>query len=242
MTIADRDGQPRSAFVQQQFGKPDAALAQGAVAIASSSASSASRRRRTAWRRRRADVQRHRDRLGDGARPRARRAVRAAAGRARHGHRRRRHVGRRRSTSRSRASRRARSRSSRSASARSASRTTSRSTRVETPRTVLKGTSLVVDVVITPDRLRRPDRAAQRRGRGAHRQHAGRDAAGATASRRPCACASRPPTRGRALFRFRVAPQDGEQVTQNNVRDALIEVRRPAGEGAVLRGRAAASR
>ena len=50
-------------------------------------------------------------------------------------------------------------------------------TRVETPRSTLKGTSLAVDVVISPDRLRRHDRAAPRRRRRPHRQLAERDAA-----------------------------------------------------------------
>ena len=48
MTIADRDGQPRTAFVQQQFGRPEQPAARGAVEAVRRCASSASRRRPTA--------------------------------------------------------------------------------------------------------------------------------------------------------------------------------------------------
>ena len=46
-------------------------------------------------------------------------------------------------------------------------------------------------------------------------------------------------SRARALFRFKVPTQAGEQVTQNNARDALIEVNDRAREGPLLRRRAA---
>ena len=44
---------------------------------------------------------------------------------------------------------------------------------------------------------------------------------------------------GPRVFRFKVAPQPGEQVTQNNARDALIEVARSPREDPLLRRRAA---
>ena len=117
---------------------------------ASSCASSASPRRPTASHSRRGpEVRRHGDAPRPGARARARRARRPAARRPRRGQRRRRHVGRR-------ARRFAREHEGAldsglhaSASARSGSRKTSRSSRVETPRSALKGTSLVVDVVLS---------------------------------------------------------------------------------------------
>ena len=49
MTIADRDGQPRTQFVQQQLGEPDSPLARRCRS-ASSCDSSASRRPPIAWR------------------------------------------------------------------------------------------------------------------------------------------------------------------------------------------------
>ena len=48
MAIADTDGQPRSAFVQEQLHGPNAQLLDGAVADDSSCGSSASRPRPTA--------------------------------------------------------------------------------------------------------------------------------------------------------------------------------------------------
>ena len=80
-----------------------------------------------------------------------------------------------RSTKRSRASRRGRSRSFRRR--RQDIREDIQVTRVETPRLVLKGTSLVVDVVLTQTGYAGQS-AAQRRRRRTDRRHAGRDAAG----------------------------------------------------------------
>ena len=74
------------------------------------------------------------------------------------------------------------------------------------------------------DRLRRPDRPAQRRRRRPDREHAGGDAAVRRRGRRPCRCASPPSKPGARVFKFRSPTQPGEQVTQNNARDALIEV------------------
>ena len=89
------------------------------------------------------------------------------------------------------------------------------------------------------DRLRRPDRAAQRRRRRAHRRARRTSRCRPTASRRPCGCASPPTKPGARLFRFKIPPQDGEQVTQNNARDALIEVHDRQRKGPLLRRRAA---
>ncbi len=94
MTIADRDEQPRTAFVQQEFGEPDSpllkALSQRFVLRFFRFSSSADRLAQTD----RSAVRRHVDPSRPGARAGARRAVGAAAGRPRHGHRRRRHLGR----------------------------------------------------------------------------------------------------------------------------------------------------
>ena len=96
--------------------------------------------------------------------------------------------------------------------------------RVETPRVVLKGSSLVVDVVISQ---------AGYAGKSVplHVEDGGRivateqvtlppDGESVTARVRFTANEA-----GARLFRFRVPPQDGEEVTQNNARDALLEVR-----------------
>ena len=98
-------------------------------------------------------------------------------------------------------------------------------TRVETPRAVLKGTSLVVDVVLSQTGYGGADRAAQRRRRRAHRQHAGGDAAGRRRVGDGARALHGDRRRRRGCSASRSPPQDGEQVTQNNARDALIEVR-----------------
>jgi hypothetical protein len=46
-----------------------------------------------------------------------------------------------------------------------------------------------------------------------------------TARRRRCAIRATATEPGPRLFKFRVAPQDGEVVTQNNVRESMINVR-----------------
>ncbi len=103
MAIADRDGQPRSAFVQQQLAGPNGALlnalSQRFVLRFFRFSSSTDRVASAAD----SEVRRHRDAARPGARARARRARRPAARRPRDGHRRRRHVRRRASTNRSRA-------------------------------------------------------------------------------------------------------------------------------------------
>ena len=105
-------------------------------------------------------------------------------------------------------------------------------TRVETPRSTLKGTSLAVDVVDLADRLRRHHGAARGRRRRPDRQLAGRHAAG----RRPVDDRARElhrrPTPGRGCSGSRSRRRPDEQVTQNNVRDALVEV--ADGRSAVL--------
>ena len=56
-------------------------------------------------------------------------------------------------------------------------------------------------------------------------EHAGGDAAARRRIGDGARCASPPTDAGPRLFRFKVPTQAGEQVTQNNARDALIEVR-----------------
>ena len=82
MTIADTDGQPRSAFVQEQLSRPERAAASGAVADDSSCGSSASLPRPTGGAAGDLKYGGTATRLGAGARARARRAGRAAARRA----------------------------------------------------------------------------------------------------------------------------------------------------------------
>jgi uncharacterized membrane protein len=97
-------------------------------------------------------------------------------------------------------------------------------TRVETPRAVLKGTSLVIDVMLSQTGYSGEDvtLTVEDDGQIAATQNVTLPADGEAASVRVRFTASSP---GPRLFRFKIAPQEGEQVTQNNVRDALIEVR-----------------
>ena len=112
-------------------------------------------------------------------------------------------------------------------------------TRVETPRTRAQGHRARRRRRAVADRLRRPDRAAQRRRRWADREHAGSDAAARRRVGDGARCASPPTKPARDCSGSRCRPQEGEQVTQNNARDALIEVNDRAREGALLRRRAA---
>jgi uncharacterized membrane protein len=96
-------------------------------------------------------------------------------------------------------------------------------TRVEAPRSVLKGSSLVVDVTIshrgfseTPIRLDVEDS-----GRIINSREVELPDEGETGSVRVHFTAS---DAGARLFRFNVAPQEGEMVTQNNQKDVLIHV------------------
>jgi uncharacterized membrane protein len=96
--------------------------------------------------------------------------------------------------------------------------------RVSTPRTVLKDASLLVDVVITQTGYAGRDVTVdvEDEGRivGSEQVRFPGDGSPATARIRAAATEAGP-----RLFRFRVAPQADEVVTQNNVREALIQVR-----------------
>ncbi len=96
--------------------------------------------------------------------------------------------------------------------------------RVSTPRVALKGTTLMVDVIITSDRVQRQASHARCRGRRSHcRIAAGKlPSDGSAATARVRFTVHDP---GPRVFRFRVAPQEGELVTQNNARESMIDVR-----------------
>jgi uncharacterized membrane protein len=97
-------------------------------------------------------------------------------------------------------------------------------TRVETPRAVLKGTSLVVDVMLSQTGYSGQSATlnVEDEGRIVASQSVTLPADGESSTVRVRFTAADAGTR---LFRFRIAPQPDEQVTENNVRDALIEVR-----------------
>ncbi len=96
--------------------------------------------------------------------------------------------------------------------------------RVETPRSVLKGSSLVVDVVVSQTGYSGKTVAlnVEDGGRIVTTQEITLPPDGQSLTARVRFTAN---DAGARLFRFRVAPQDGEEVTQNNARDALLEVR-----------------
>src|SRR5581483_7485971 len=95
--------------------------------------------------------------------------------------------------------------------------------RVETPPAVLKGTSLVVNVVLTQTGYAGATVSlnVEDEGRivGTREVTLPPDGESATVPVRFTASEAGP-----RLFRFRVPVQDGEQVTQNNARDALVDV------------------
>ncbi len=95
--------------------------------------------------------------------------------------------------------------------------------RVETPRLTLKGTSLSVDVAIVNTGFSGVTVPLQveDEGRIVSSQQVKLPADGETATVRVTFTAS---DAGARLFRFRVPAQQGEQVTQNNTRDVLVEV------------------
>jgi uncharacterized membrane protein len=95
--------------------------------------------------------------------------------------------------------------------------------RVETPRTTLKGTSLSVNVVISQTGFggQTVPLQVEDEGRIVSSQQITLPPDGESATFRVTFTAS---DAGARLFRFRVPPQAGEQVTQNNTRDALVEV------------------
>jgi uncharacterized membrane protein len=96
-------------------------------------------------------------------------------------------------------------------------------TRVEMPRRVLKGTSLVIDVVIsqTGYRGRQIPLVVEDAGRIVNTQEITLAADGEAQTVRVRLKATET---GPRVFRFRVPPQDGEEVPQNNQRDVLAEV------------------
>ena len=96
--------------------------------------------------------------------------------------------------------------------------------RVSTPRRVLKGASLLVDVLVRhtgfAGRTITVDVEDEGRIVGSEKVQLPSDGTPASVRIRATAAESGP-----RLFKFRVAPQDGEVVPQNNVREALINVR-----------------
>jgi len=96
--------------------------------------------------------------------------------------------------------------------------------RVNTPRSVLKDASLLVDVVVrnTGYAGRSVTVDVEDEGRIIGSQQVQLPADGSPASVKVRATATES---GPRLFKFRVAPQEGELVTQNNVRESLVNVR-----------------
>jgi uncharacterized membrane protein len=96
-------------------------------------------------------------------------------------------------------------------------------TRVETPRTVLKGTALVVDVVLSQTGYggQTVPLSVEDDGRIVSTQEVTLPPDGESATVKVRFTASEA---GARLFKFKVPTQPGEQVTQNNARDALIQV------------------
>jgi uncharacterized membrane protein len=96
--------------------------------------------------------------------------------------------------------------------------------RVSTPRTALKGTTLMVDVVLTQTGFAgqtvNVDVEDEGRIVGTHQVKLPDDGSAATARVRFTVGEAGP-----RVMRFRVAPQSGELVTENNAREALIDVR-----------------
>jgi len=96
--------------------------------------------------------------------------------------------------------------------------------RVSTPRTVLKGASLLVDAVITETGYsgQTVTLDVEDDGRIVGSQKVQLPVDGSPAAVRIRATATEP---GPRVFTFKVAPQQGEVVTQNNQRDSLVDVR-----------------
>ena len=96
-------------------------------------------------------------------------------------------------------------------------------TRVETPRSTLKGTSLSVDVVVSQTGYAGTTvpLVVEDNGRIVNSQPVTLPADGESTTVRVTFTAT---DAGPRLFRFRIDPQTDEQVTQNNARDALVEV------------------
>jgi uncharacterized membrane protein len=96
--------------------------------------------------------------------------------------------------------------------------------RVSAPRTVLKGTSVLIDAVVTHAGYAGETVTldVEDEGRIVGSQDVKLPGAGEPATVRVRFTAGEP---GARLFRFRIAPRPGEMVAQNNVRDTLIDVR-----------------
>ncbi|MGE3520846.1 MAG: hypothetical protein AB7J63_18035, partial [Vicinamibacterales bacterium] len=96
-------------------------------------------------------------------------------------------------------------------------------TRVETPRSTLKGTSLAVDVVVSQTGYAGSTVAlvVEDDGRIVNSQDVKLPPDGQSTTVRVNFTVHEA---GARLFRFRIEPQGGEQVTQNNAREALVEV------------------
>jgi uncharacterized membrane protein len=96
-------------------------------------------------------------------------------------------------------------------------------TRVETPGSALKGTSLVVDAVVSQTGYagQTVPIIVEDDGRIVSTQDVTLPGNGESATVRVRFNANEA---GARLFRFRIPPQNGEQVTQNNARDAIIQV------------------
>src|SRR5436190_17599035 len=96
-------------------------------------------------------------------------------------------------------------------------------TRVETPRTALKGTALVVDVVLSQTGYggQAVPLTVEDDGRIVSTQEVTLPADGESSTVKVQFTAKEA---GARVFKFKVATQPGEQVTQNNARDALIQV------------------
>src|SRR5712692_6802383 len=96
-------------------------------------------------------------------------------------------------------------------------------TRVETPRSVLKGTALVVDVVLSQTGYggQTVPLSVEDDGRIVSTQEVTLPPDGESATVKVRFTASEA---GARLFKFKVPAQPGEQVTQNNARDAMIQV------------------
>src|SRR3954462_4014300 len=96
-------------------------------------------------------------------------------------------------------------------------------TRVETPRAVLKGTALVVDVVLSQTGYggQTVPLTVEDDGRIGSTQEVKRPADGESATAKVRFTANEA---GARVFSFKIPTQAGEQVTQNNGRDSLIQV------------------
>ena len=96
--------------------------------------------------------------------------------------------------------------------------------RVSTPRVALKGTTLMVDVIISQTGFngKQVTLDVEDEGRIVGSQPVTLPSDGSAATARVRFTVQDP---GPRVFRFRVAPQEGELVTQNNARESMIDVR-----------------